>query len=174
MPKVVVIGAGVVGAALADELTARGFTEVTVLDRGPLFTTGGSSSHAPGLVFQTNPSKTMSAFAGYTIDKFCSLEHRGGWAFNQVGGLEVATTPERWADLHRKIGWAAAWGIEARLLSSAECAALHPLVDVDRILGGLHTPNDGLAKAVRAVEAQAARAIARGAQFVGHTEVVGI
>ena len=79
MPKVVVIGAGVVGAALADELTARGWTDLTVLDRGPLFATGGSSSHAPGLVFQTNPSKTMTEFARYTVEKFCSLEHRDGW-----------------------------------------------------------------------------------------------
>jgi glycine cleavage system aminomethyltransferase T/glycine/D-amino acid oxidase-like deaminating enzyme len=174
MPKVVVIGAGVVGAALADELTARGYIDVTVLDRGPLFTTGGSSSHAPGLVFATNPSKTMSAFATYTIEKFCSLEHRDGRVFNQVGGLEVATTPQRLADLNRKAGWAAAWGIEGRLVSSAECAQMHPLIDADRVLGGFHTPADGLAKAVRAVESQAARAIARGARFVPHTEVVGI
>ena len=174
MPKVVVIGAGVVGAALADELTARGFTDLTVLDRGPLFTTGGSSSHAPGLVFATNPSKTMSAFASYTIEKFCALEHRDGWVFNQVGGLEVATTPERLADLNRKAGWAAAWGIEGRLVSSAECVQLHPLIDADRVLGGFHTPADGLAKAVRAVEAQAVRATARGARFVPHTEVIGI
>ena len=59
----------------------------------------------------------MSAFARYTVEKFCSLEHRDGWTFNQVGGLEVATTPQRWADLHRKAGWAAAWGVEGRLLS---------------------------------------------------------
>ena len=114
MPKVVVIGAGIVGTSLADELTARGFTDVTVLDRGPLFTTGGSSSHAPGLVFQANPSKTMSTFARYTVEKFRALEHPDGWTFNSVGGLEVATTPERWADLHRKAGWAAAWGIDGR------------------------------------------------------------
>ncbi len=101
-PKVVVIGAGIVGASLADELTARGWTDVTVLDRGPLFTTGGSTSHAPGLVFQTNPSKTMTEFAKYTVEKFGALAHSGGWAFNPVGGLEVASTPERWADLHRK------------------------------------------------------------------------
>ena len=174
MAKAVVIGAGIVGSSLADELTARGLTDVTVLDRGPLFTTGGSTSHAPGLVFQTNPSKTMSAFATYTVEKFCSLEHRDGWTFKQVGGLEVATTPERWADMHRKAGWAAAWGIEGRLLSVAECVELHPLVDPDRILGGFHTPTDGLAKAVRAAEAQAERAIARGARFVPHTEVIGI
>lgn len=60
-PRFLIIGAGVVGSALADELTALGYTEVTVLDRGPLAPgqtpmTGGSSSHAPGLVFQTNPS----------------------------------------------------------------------------------------------------------------------
>ena len=51
MPKVVIIGAGIVGCALADELTSRGWTDVTGLDQGPLYTTGGSSSHPPGLVF---------------------------------------------------------------------------------------------------------------------------
>ena len=87
MAKVVVIGAGIVGASLADELTARGCPDVTVVDRGPLFTTGGSSSHAPGLVFQTNPSKTMANLATYTVEKMAGLG-----VFDQVGGLEVATT----------------------------------------------------------------------------------
>ena len=86
-PRVVVIGAGVVGSALADELTERGWTGVTVVDQGPLFATGGSSSHAPGLVFQTNPSKTMTEFAAYTVRKLTGLG-----CFRQVGGLEVATT----------------------------------------------------------------------------------
>ena len=152
MPKVVVIGAGIVGTSLADELTARGWTDVTVVDRGPLFATGGSTSHAPGLVFQTNPSKTMTAFAKYTVEKFNALDHPGGWAFNPVGGLEVATTPERLADLHRKAGWAQSWGIDGHLLTPAECVRLHPLVDQDCILGGFHTPADGLAKALRAAE----------------------
>ena len=40
-PRVVIIGAGIVGANLADELTARGWTNVTVLDQGPLPLTGG-------------------------------------------------------------------------------------------------------------------------------------
>jgi glycine cleavage system aminomethyltransferase T/glycine/D-amino acid oxidase-like deaminating enzyme len=172
--KVVVIGAGIVGASLADELTARGWTDVTVLDRGPLFATGGSTSHAPGLVFQTNPSKTMTEFAKYTTEKFGALEHPGGWAFNPVGGLEVASTPERWADLHRKAGWAQSWGIAGELLTSGQCAELHPLLDAGCILGGFHTPTDGLVKAVRAVEAQARAATARGAKFLANTEVLGI
>ena len=35
-PEVVIVGAGIVGASLADELTARGWSDVTVLDAGPL------------------------------------------------------------------------------------------------------------------------------------------
>ena len=173
-PKVVIVGAGIVGTSLADELTQRGWTDVNVLDRGPLFATGGSTSHAPGLVFATNPSKTMTALASYTIEKFSALAHPDGWCFNPVGGLELATTPERWEDLHRKAGWAAARGIEHRLVDPAECAAMHPLLERDAVLGGLHTPNDGLAKALRAVEAQARRAMARGAEFRGGQEVVDV
>ncbi|NYI98737.1 glycine cleavage system aminomethyltransferase T/glycine/D-amino acid oxidase-like deaminating enzyme [Streptomonospora nanhaiensis] len=173
-PRVVVIGAGIVGCALADELTARGWTDVTVLDQGPLFATGGSSSHAPGLVFQTNASKTMTAFAAYTVRKYSGLSLDGRWCFRAVGGLEVATTPERLADLKRKYGWARAWGVRAALLDPAECARLWPGLAPGAVLGGLHTPDDGLAKAVRAGEAQARAAMARGARFLGHHTVVGV
>lgn len=168
-PKVVVIGAGIVGTSLADELTARGCTDVTVLDRGPMFTTGGSTSHAPGLVFQTNGSKTMSEFARYTVEKFVSLG-----AFNQVGGLEVATTQARWTDLHRRLGWAQSWGIPGELVDPEQCKQLYPLLDADRILGGYYTPTDGLALALRAATAQAERARTRGARFLPQHEVVDV
>ena len=133
-PKVVIVGAGIVGCALSDELTARGWTDVTVLEQGPLFATGGSSSHAPGLVFQTNASKTMTEFASYTVAKYSALSLDGQWCFRQVGGLEVATTPERLAELNRKHGLAASWGVPARLLDPEQCVALHPLLDRDRVL----------------------------------------
>ncbi|MCT2590824.1 FAD-dependent oxidoreductase [Streptomyces sp. N2-109] len=173
-PRIVIIGAGIVGCGLADEITERGLTDVTVLDQGPLFATGGSSSHAPGLVFQTNPSKTMTEFAQYTVRKFAGLSLDGAWCLRQLGSLEVAGSPERWADLKRKHGWATARGTEGRLLAPEECAQLHPLLDEERVYGGLHVPSDGLAKAVRAGEAQARRAIARGAHFLARQEVTGI
>ncbi|MBN9100943.1 MAG: FAD-dependent oxidoreductase [Pseudonocardia sp.] len=173
-PRVVIIGAGIVGTNLADELTARGWDQVTVLDQGPLPLTGGSSSHAPGLVFQTNPSKTMAEFARYTVEKFLDLDVDGAWCFNQVGGLEVATTPERLADLHRRQGWATSWGIPGEVVSPEECVRLHPLLDAEQVLGGLHTPTDGLARVARAVVALARRAQSRGAVFRGSTRVTGI
>ncbi|MFF4054378.1 FAD-dependent oxidoreductase [Streptomyces sp. NPDC001668] len=173
-PRVVIIGAGVVGAALADEISARGWTEVTVVDQGPLPATGGSSSHAPGLVFQANSSKTMTELARYTVEKFCSLDVDGQPCFLQVGGLEVATTPERVTELHRRQGWLTSWGVESRILTADECVEAHPLVNRDRVLAGLHIPTDGLAKAVLAVEAQMRRATERGVTFLARHEVLDV
>ncbi|NGO09608.1 FAD-dependent oxidoreductase [Streptomyces sp. HC44] len=173
-PRVVIVGAGIVGCSLADELTARGWTDVTVLEQGPLPAPGGSTSHAPGLVFQTNPSKTLTALARYTVEKFNSLEVDGVSCFNPVGGLELATTPERLADLHRKAGYAAAWGIRGEIVSAARCKELWPLIDESTVLGGFHTPDDGLARALLAARAQMERAQQRGARFLDRHTVTGI
>ncbi|MFJ5100199.1 FAD-dependent oxidoreductase [Streptomyces sp. NPDC088554] len=174
IPRVVIIGAGIVGCSLADELTARGWTDVTVLDQGPLPAPGGSTSHAPGLVFRTSPSKALTDFASYTVEKFTSLSVDGLSCFNPVGGLEVATTEERWADLHRKAGLAESWGVHGELISPQECLKLWPLLDEERIIGGFHTPGDGLARALLACRAQQERATARGARFLDRHTVIGI
>jgi len=173
-PQVVIVGAGVVGAALADELSARGWNDITLVDQGPLPEPGGSSSHAPGLVFQTSGSKTMAELARYTVEKLCSLDVAGEPCFLQVGGLEVATSPARVAELHRRAAWATAWGIEARVVDTDECLRLVPMLDRDRVLAGLHVPTDGLAKAVRAVQAQVERAASRGVRVLERTEVLDI
>jgi glycine cleavage system aminomethyltransferase T/glycine/D-amino acid oxidase-like deaminating enzyme len=171
---VVVIGAGIVGCSLADELTARGWTDVTVLDQGPLPAPGGSTSHAPGLVFRTSPSRTLTAFAQYTVEKFTSLTWDGVPCFQQVGGLELATTPERLADLHRRAGYAASWGVRGEIVGAARCRELWPLLDESVVLGGFHTPGDGLARALHACRAQLDRAVARGARVLDRHTVTGV
>ena len=173
-PRIVIIGAGIVGTNLADELVTRGWNNITVLDQGPLNMPGGSTSHAPGLVFQTNPSKSMALFAKYTVEKLLSLTEDGVSCFNQVGGLEVATTETRLADLKRKLGYAQSWGIEGRILSRDECKELYPLLNEEDILGGLHVPSDGLASAARAVQLLIKRTEAAGVKYIGNTAVTGI
>ena len=174
-PRVVIIGAGVVGAALADELSARGWgATITIVEQGPLPAPGGSTSHAPGLVFQTNPSKSMAEAARYTVEKFSRLTYQGQSCYLPVGGLEVSTSSERDAELQRRHGWLTSWGIESRLLDSAECLNLHSLIDPSVINGGLHIPTDGLARAVNAVGAQVEAAIARGASVRAETEVLDV
>ncbi|GIF62556.1 sarcosine dehydrogenase [Asanoa ishikariensis] len=166
-PRVVIIGAGVVGAALADELSALGWTDVTVVEQGGLPRPGGSSSHAPGLVFQTNSAKVMTRFAQYTIDKLTRLG-----CFSTVGSLEVATSEARLADLHRRHGWLTAWGGTGRVLDPAECVRHHSLLDT--VLGGLHVPGDGLANSVQAVSAQLSLAQERGVRVLDGHEVLDI
>ncbi|HYI58860.1 MAG TPA: FAD-dependent oxidoreductase [Microlunatus sp.] len=172
--RVVIIGAGIVGTNLADELVARGWSDITVVEQGPLDLPGGSTSHAPGLVFQTNPSKSMTLFAKYTVEKLLTLEKDGESCFNQVGGLEVATTPERLEELKRKHGYATSWGIEAHLIDAAECLQRYPLLDADLVLGGLHIPSDGLALAARATQLLIERTRDAGVTYLGSTPVTGI
>ena len=167
--RVVIIGAGIVGTNIADELVSRGWTDITVVEQGPLNMPGGSTSHAPGLVFQTTGSKTMSSFAKYTVEKLLSLE-----CFNQVGGMEVAETPERIEELKRKHGYASSWGIETHLLSAHECQKLYPLLSTDVVLGGLHIPSDGLALTVRAVQLLIERTRKAGVRYLDLTPVTDI
>ncbi|TWU70892.1 hypothetical protein ED733_001509 [Metarhizium rileyi] len=173
-PRVVIIGAGIIGANLADELVSRGWNDITVVDQGPLNMPGGSTSHAPGLVFQTNASRTMTLFAKYTVEKFLSLEEDGQPCFNQVGGLELATSPERLEELKRKHGYASSWGVDARLVSSEECLELYPLLNKELVLGGLHIPSDGLALAARAVQLLIEKTSKAGVKYIGSTLVTGV
>ncbi|HEY2674495.1 MAG TPA: FAD-dependent oxidoreductase [Rugosimonospora sp.] len=168
-PRVVIIGAGVVGAAVAEELSARGWDDITVVEQGALPAPGGSSSHAPGLVFQANSAKVMTRLARYTVEKFGRLG-----CFLPVGGLEVATGPARLAELHRRHGWLAAWGVAGRVVPPEECVRLHSLLDPDAVLGGLHVPSDGLADAVRAVAAQLDLARSRGVRVLDRHRVLDV
>ena len=173
-PRIVIIGAGIVGCSLADELVLRGWSDVTVVDQGPLFKTGGSTSHAPGIIFQTNASKTMTEFAGYTVEKARSLTLDGRWCLNAIGSLELALTPERLAEIHRRRDFAESWGLAGRVIDPDETAALWPLVDRSAIVGAYHVPSDGLTDSVRVSEAQARRATEGGATFLGEHTVTGI
>jgi glycine cleavage system aminomethyltransferase T/glycine/D-amino acid oxidase-like deaminating enzyme len=171
--SLVIVGAGIVGCGAAHFLSELGWRDIVVVEQGPLFQAGGSTSHAPGIVFQTNGSRTMTTFAQETVALYGSLEHEGQPCWYGVGSLEVATTPARWADLHRRLGWARSWGLEgAAILSPAEAAERLPLLDPERILGAYYVPSDGVARAVWAAE-ELARS-ATGATFHARTAVTAI
>ena len=170
--RVVVVGAGIAGCSVAYHLTQLGWRDIVVVDQGPLFETGGSTSHAPGLVFQINPSKTMTEFARYTVDLWSRMEPDGVPCANPVGSLEVAWTPERLADLKRKVGLGLSWGVEAHMLSGAEARDLFPLLS-ERALGAIYVPSDIHTKATRPAEAMAREAGRNGAAFYGNVKVTG-
>src|SRR5213592_2842883 len=132
----VIVGAGIVGASAAYHLAELGAPDVLVIDQGPLFETGGSTSHAPGLVFQTNPSRTMCRIAQDSVRLYADLEAGGEAAWYGVGGIEVATTPERMTELHRRRGWATSYGVgDTEILTPEQTAERIPLLDPSTILG---------------------------------------
>jgi aminomethyltransferase len=167
----VIIGAGIVGCNLAYQLTELGRDDVVVVDQGPMPTTGGSSTHAPGIMFQTAEPKELSKFANYSRQLYSELEGRDGrQAYNETGGIEVARSEERMAFLQRRVEHATAWGIpDPQLLTPEEVTDHLPLVDESQILGGYYSPTDGQVSGVIACDALAREAMDRGATFVPHT-----
>ncbi|MBC8333475.1 MAG: FAD-dependent oxidoreductase, partial [Anaerolineae bacterium] len=172
--NLVIIGAGIVGASAAYHLTKLGWRDIVVIDKGPLFETGGSTSHAPGLVFQTNGSKMLCEFAQYTVELLNSLHTEERHTFYQVGGIEVAYTKERMEDLKRRHGWAQSFGLETHLISPREVQEHIPILDPHTIEGGYYITTDGDAKAVNAVEGMAEFTKLQGAaEYYGNTTVSG-
>ena len=170
--RAVIVGAGIVGCSVAYHLTKLGWRDIVVVEQGPLFETGGSTSHAPGLVFQINPSKTMADFARYTVDLWSGLQLDGEPCAKNVGSLEVAWTPERLADLKRKAGYGKSWGVEGHVISPSEAREFIPMLS-ERILGALYVPSDIQTKATRPAEAMAREAEQNGAAFYGGVKVTG-
>jgi dimethylglycine oxidase len=172
--RTVVVGAGIVGASAAYHLAELGDADVLVVDQGPLFDTGGSTTHAPGLAFQTNGSRMMCRIAQESVALYATLEVDGLPAWYGVGGIEVATSGARMRELKRRLGFARSYGLEgAELLTRNEAAEKIPLIDPSTILGGYHVPSDGIAKGVRIAAALARRAEERGVAFEGGVVVTG-
>lgn len=169
-----IVGAGIAGTALADELTQLGQLDVTVIDQGPIWKTGGATSHAPGLMTRTSASKMMHLFADYTIEKLMTMDVAGEPCFYPVGAIEIAQSQERLDYLERRSEFAQSWGFSGELLDPQRCADLNPLLDPTSFIGGYVTTREGIGKALRSAQAQGERAQSNGAKFIGDTKVLSI
>ena len=159
-----VVGAGAVGCSVAYHLTELGAEDVVVVDQGPLPVTGGSSVHAPGIMFQTSPSKLQTKTAHYTSRL---LSDAG--VYDEVGGIELARSEERMDFLRRRVEWATAYGLpEPELLSPEEVTERLPLVNESEILGGYHSPTDGRVDGIAALQWYVEHS---SAEFYGNVEV---
>jgi dimethylglycine oxidase len=172
--RVVIVGAGIVGCSIAYHLTELGWRDIVVLDQGPLGQNWGSTSHAPGLMFAHNVSKTVTQLAIWSADLYARVQPPDGSAFFRVGSLEIAATPARWQELKRRVGQAASWGLDAALIGPDEAGRLIPLLRTDDLLGAFHVPGDCVVDPAVITARLAAVAATRGATFHGHTPVTGI
>lgn len=118
--EIVIIGGGVIGASIAYHLAQRGRTDVILVERKSL--TNGSTWHAAGLVGQLRSSSNLTQLMQKSVETYQALEDRTGYAtgWRGVGGLRVASSPERWEELQRVYTQGKGFGFDVHLASPAE------------------------------------------------------
>lgn len=169
--EIVVIGGGVVGVSVAYHLARRGKTDVTVLERRAL--TEGSTWHAAGLVGQLRSSSSLTQLMQKSVQTYQSLEEVTGYAtgWHGVGGLRVASSPQRWEELQRVYTQGKSFGFDIHLVDAAEAKRIFPLLNTDGIHGATWTPTDGYVDPSQLTFSFAAGARALGVQIVQHCRV---
>jgi glycine cleavage system aminomethyltransferase T/glycine/D-amino acid oxidase-like deaminating enzyme len=166
----VIIGAGIVGNSLAFHLARLGWTDLVLVDKGPMPNPGGSTGHASNFIFPIEYSKMMMELTRDSTEQYQELG-----VFTESGGIEVARTPERMIELRRRCTAAKAWGIPARLLTPEEVGKRVPYLEESVILGGGYFPTVGVVDSLRAGTLMREQAQQLGAlQVVAGAEVLGI
>src|SRR5580698_10374347 len=120
----VIIGAGIVGNSVAYHLGRLGWTELVLVDKGPMPNPGGSTGHASNFIFPIEYSKMMMELTRDSTEQYKELG-----VFTESGGIEVARTPARMTELRRRCSQAKAWGIPAELITPGEVNKLVPYLD---------------------------------------------
>jgi len=171
--QAVVIGGGVVGASVLYHLAKLGWSDVALIERAEL--TAGSSWHAAGGFHTVNADPNMAALQDYTINLYKEIQEESGQdvGLHMTGGINFATTPERWEML--KANWAAyqSMGIEtSRLVTPEEIGELCPIVSLEGVVGGLFDANEGHLDPYGATHAFAGAARKRGADVILRNRVI--
>ena len=168
--QVVVIGAGIVGNSVVHHLARLGWRDILLVDKGPLPDPGGSTGHASNFVFPVDHSREITQLTADSSRQYAELG-----TLTTCGGIEVARTPERVQELHRRMSSARAWGIDTELITAAEVAEKVPFLDPTVVLRGFWTPSVAVVDPLRAGELMRERATAAGALTVSAmTEVLAV
>src|SRR4051794_5360733 len=166
--RVVIIGGGVGGCAIAYHLTQLGERDVVLVDRNEL--TSGSTFHSAGLVGQLRGSVSLTRMMMDSVELYRTLDC--GWA--ECGGIRLACTPEREQEIHRQVAWARTFGLPLELISAREAQERFPLMVTDGVRVGSYLPTDGYLDPSQLTYALAEGARAGGARIFTHTRVNAI
>jgi glycine/D-amino acid oxidase-like deaminating enzyme len=171
--RVVVIGAGLLGSAVADELAAAG-ASVTVLEAG---TPGGGTSGSSFAWINAQDKAPEGYFAlnaeGVATYPTLARELGGDW-FHPGGDLLVGRGPGA-ARVAEKIERHRAWGYAVRELDREAIARLEPDLDAsgDGDLCAAHFPDEAWIDPPRLIDRRLARAVERGADVRTDLRVTG-
>jgi sarcosine oxidase subunit beta len=140
MARVVVAGAGAIGASVAYHLALLGADDVVLADSGDV--AGGATAKAMGGVRQQFSTAAEVRLAKASIRFF---EELGAAFFQQVGYLFLATTEAGLAELEERHAVQSELGVPVERVDAARVAALVPGVETADVLGGVYCAQDGTA-----------------------------
>jgi len=171
-PRFIVVGAGVMGCALASELARRG-AGVVVVEQGEVCS--GSSGRNAGGVRQQFSSATNVRLARRTLERVGLIAEEFGVdvGFRQVGYLFLAASDEGEARLRGAVSAQNALDVPTRFVGVDEIAELVPGVNTADLRGGSFCPTDGHLDPHALVSAFASDARRHGAVIRQDTRIVG-
>ena len=138
----IVVGAGIVGSALAAFLSEDKSSGRTLLIDRSFEEVVGSTGYAPGFLGQFNESDVLTRLAVNSLKEY----ERFPEVFKRVGGLELARSEQGIRQLNERCQKANASGLEARILTGEEAASVVPtFVSKGSVEKALHFPTDGVA-----------------------------
>ncbi|MDR7555165.1 MAG: FAD-dependent oxidoreductase [Armatimonadota bacterium] len=169
--QAVIIGGGVYGCSVAYHLTALGWRDVVLVEKGRL--TGGATFHAAGLVGQLRATLGLTRMIMYSVELYRRLAAETGQDpdWRETGSLRLAATPDRLVELRRHVATARTYGLEMHLLTPREAVALFPVMSDRDLLGAAYVPTDGSVDPTGLTLALARGARARGAEIHEGVEV---
>ncbi|MDH3678532.1 MAG: FAD-dependent oxidoreductase [Acidimicrobiia bacterium] len=167
--QVVIVGGGIMGCALAYNLTKVGLSDVVVLERHQL--TSGTTWHAAGLVGQLRATENLTRLARYSIQLYRDLEAETGQAtgFRTSGAISLAATGSRWEELRRTAAMARHLEVEAEEIGPGEIGDRFPLCETTDLVGGIWLPHDSVV-----APADLTMALAKGARAGGARLIEGV
>jgi sarcosine oxidase subunit beta len=170
----VIVGAGIMGCAIADALAARGMTDVVVVERDLIGR--GATADAAGGVRQQFSTATNIELAKYSVrvwDRFAEL-YGVDINFRQQGYLFLLTEAAEEPVFRRNLALQNALGVPSRWVNPADIADINPYVELDDVLGGTFCPEDGWCDTYGATIGFAQAARRQGVEIVEETAVTGI
>jgi sarcosine oxidase subunit beta len=174
-PRVVVIGAGAIGLAVALELRRADIADVTVVERNP--SPGlGSTGRANGGVRAQFTSPLNILFSQWTIAALAQLDQatQGQVGYRAVGYLFLAGTDATAAALRGGYEMQRSLRVPVEWMSAAQVATLTPFVRLDGMRAASFCPTDGVIDPHGVVMALAAEGRRLGVTFMFGTAIDGL
>lgn len=172
--EIVIIGAGIMGCAIAHALAERGQTDVLVLERDQIGR--GATADAAGGIRQQFSTEANIRLATHSVRVWETFPERFGIdiGFRQQGYLFLLTDPAQAPVFRDNLALQQSLGVPSHWVDPDEVASLNPTVLLDDVIGGTYCPEDGWCDTSGATAgfAQAARRL--GVTIAEETPVTGI